>query len=785
MYSFDVFDTLISRTTATPQGIFALIKGRLSEEKDSNGLSDYVIDNFFELRIHSEELARKAGKFQKVEEVTLRDIYEAMAMCGCISGTQIEYLCQLEEVIEIANVTRIQENIQRVKLLLEQGEKVVLISDMYLSAETIRKMLLQADEVLGRLPLYVSSECGKRKTTGNLYRLVQKMEQVSYEDWIHVGDNRHQDIEVPYGLGIRVEWAKKSELSDFEQELLKKFGDDDKLQLMVGTAVRAEGAGISSEAFHIGCRYAGPVLYSYAEWLVEQAVKKKIERLYFIARDGYLLKQITDIILDKKKIDIATSYIFGSRKAWRMPSLSEEHYNLYQLILWSHVFRITTLDSLAAVLHVSAQNLYRFLPGILAKQPEDKNISSQELEYIAWKLSTDEKFKEYHLCALQEERKLAKEYLLQEVDFTNDKFAFVDVSGGGLTQGCLRELIKEKYQKPIHTFFFKIDRVNLVEGSITDTFMPGFLENNLTIEMMCRAPHGQTKGYAQKDGKVIPVLEETESTPLIEHGFYEYERGIMEFSRLVCEVSDQSHTGISSIKNVLLYLNHIAMEPSKELLEYFASMPSSESGRGTEIIEYAPRLSKEEIEAIFLGRTYEPLEWFYQGTDLNYSIMRATEEEKNLIKKYKQEHNTILGRLYRQNTERERKVLCDRYGSAAFYPVRLLEERLVIYGAGKFGRNLYKRLMDYGEHEIVLWVDKNASACRQQVKDAFSVEVQDISSIFTASYDQIVIAVVDKELASVIIKELQQQGIAEEKLVWLQPQGYPNMSAEWKSEGIG
>lgn len=785
MYSFDVFDTLISRTTATPQGIFALIKGRLSEEKDSNGLNDYVIDNFFELRIHSEELARKAGKFQRVEEVTLQDIYEAMALCGCIDQGQIDYFCRLEENVEIANVTGIRENIQRVKLLLEQGEKVVLISDMYLSAETIRKMLLQADEVLGRLPLYVSSEYGKRKTTGNLYRLVQKMEQVSYEDWIHVGDNRHQDIEVPYGLGIRVEWAKKSELSDFEQESLKKCGDDSRLQLMVGTAVRAESAGTASEAFHIGCRYAGPVLYSYAEWLVEQAVEKKIERLYFIARDGYLLKQITDIILDKKKIDIATSYIFGSRKAWRMPSLSEEHYNLYQLILWSHVFRITTLDSLAAVLHVPVEGLYRFLPGIFAKQPEDKNISNQELEYIAWKLSTDEKFKEYHLRALQEERELAKEYLLQEVDFTDDKFAFVDVSGGGLTQGCLRELIKDKYQKPIHTFFFKIDRVNLVEGSVTDTFMPGFLENNLTIEMMCRAPHGQTKGYAWKDGKVIPVLEETESTTLIEHGFYEYERGIREFSRLMCETSVQSHTGISSIKNVLLYLNHIALEPSEELLEYFASMPSSESGRGTEIIEYAPRLSKEEIEAIFLGRTYEPLEWFYKGTDLNYSIMRATEEEKDLIQKYKQEHNTILGRLYRQKAELEQKALRERYGSAAFYPVRLLEEKIVIYGAGKFGRNLYKRLMDYGQHEIVSWVDKNAAVCRQQIKDAFSVEVQDIAALITTDYDQVVIAVADKEMAASIQEELRQMGIAAEKMIWLRPYGYPNMTAEWKSEGIG
>ena len=59
MYSFDVFDTLITRTTATPQGIFALMKDKLAEERDTNGLEDYVIENFFELRIHSEELIRE------------------------------------------------------------------------------------------------------------------------------------------------------------------------------------------------------------------------------------------------------------------------------------------------------------------------------------------------------------------------------------------------------------------------------------------------------------------------------------------------------------------------------------------------------------------------------------------------------------------------------------------------------------------------------------------------------------------------------------------------------
>lgn len=788
MYSFDVFDTLITRTTANPWGIFALMKDRLCGEKKKNGLEDYVIDNFFELRIHSEELIRKAGSFQKKEEVTLHDIYTAMTVCGCLDEEQIRYLCELEEEIEIANAVGIDPNIQRLKGVLEQGERVILVSDMYLPTDTIRRMLLQTDEVFRELPIYVSSEQGVRKTTGNLYRKVQELEGVSYEDWTHIGDNLHQDIEIPYWMGIKVELYPKLEMTRLEKEILEKYGDDSKLQMMIGTALRSTRKSIAcanravkADSFHIGCRYAGPVLYSYAEWIVGQAEKKGMKRLYFIARDGYLVKKIVDIILKVKGLDIKTKYIYGSRKAWRIPSLSKEHYNLYQLVLWSHVHRIMTLSELAFVLHVPLEDLYNFLPGLYATKKEDACISNQELEYIAGRLSEDDNFKRYHLHQLAEERQIAQQYLEQEVDVTDDSFAFVDVSGGGLTQGCLWQLLKDIYSKPIHTFFFKIDRVNLVENSITDTFMPGFLENNLTVEMMCRAPHGQTRGYLRKGDNIAPDLESTESRVLIEYGFYEYEKGILEFADRMCKVSEMCGMNVASMRNVLLYLHHIAQNPSKDVLEYFASMPSSESGRGTEVIEYAPRLTNQEIEDIFFKRTNEPIEYFYKGTDLNYSVMRATEEEKALIEQCKRERGSILGRLYREKQEQSQKELVSRYGRAAFYPIRLLDEKVILYGAGKFGQDLYSRLKEDQEHEVVLWVDKKAEYCRQRGL----AEVCDISKIDIASNIKVVIAVMSEEVADGIRTELSLMGIDEKRIVWIRPYTYPVTYVEWKSEGIG
>ena len=46
-------------------------------------------------------------------------------------------------------------------------------------------------------------------------------------------------------------------------------------------------------------------------------------------------------------------------------------------------------------------------------------------------------------------------YLKQEIDFTDDNFAFVDLSGSGVTQNCLASVINTFYNKPINSFYFR------------------------------------------------------------------------------------------------------------------------------------------------------------------------------------------------------------------------------------------------------------------------------------------------------------------------------------------
>ena len=56
LYSYDIFDTILTRKTATPHGIFALMQQRLRE--NPGNLPEEVTNGFYELRIQGERLAR-------------------------------------------------------------------------------------------------------------------------------------------------------------------------------------------------------------------------------------------------------------------------------------------------------------------------------------------------------------------------------------------------------------------------------------------------------------------------------------------------------------------------------------------------------------------------------------------------------------------------------------------------------------------------------------------------------------------------------------------------------
>lgn len=101
-----------------------------------------------------------------------------------------------------------------------------------------------------------------------------------------------------------------------------------------------------------------------------------------------------------------------------------------------------------------------------------------------------------------------------------------------------------------------------------------------------------------------------------------------------------------------------------------------------------------------------------------------------------------------------------------FAQIQLLRnKRIIIYGAGKVGKDYYDQLARYKDIDIVAWVDKNA--------DTIELDYFEISNpciIRKLEADIILIAVNEYNLYSIIKNELQEYTDDVRKIVWNRPQ---------------
>ena len=85
----------------------------------------------------------------------------------------------------------------------ESGKKIIIISDMYLDSSIIEEILQNCGYDLADVPIYVSSEYGKTKRSGNLFRTVLEHEEVEAGKVLHIGDNLISDYLMPKKCGMK------------------------------------------------------------------------------------------------------------------------------------------------------------------------------------------------------------------------------------------------------------------------------------------------------------------------------------------------------------------------------------------------------------------------------------------------------------------------------------------------------------------------------------------------------------------------------------------------------
>ncbi|MEB7781078.1 CDP-glycerol glycerophosphotransferase family protein [Mammaliicoccus fleurettii] len=507
LYSFDIFDTILQRKTLRPEGIFYFVKEKLL--RTSTNIPSYVIQNYPRVRIQAENYVRDYyRKSQYIRndkrlEIDFIDIINRIQSTYDLNDYDSKLLYDLEIEAELLNIEKRDDGYEEITRLIDRGEKVVLISDMYLPKSIIKQMLKSVNPKLERLPIYLSSEGGNQKSTSLLYLDVFEDLKYDYKNWIHYGDNNNADINVPKRLNIIPIKQKLLDFNNYESQFVNRNKNYD--TYLLGTLLaRFRNKNKSTLEYYV-FGYISSYFVPYVHWTIKKAIKEEIETLYFISRDGELLKKIADKIIEKKNYDIKTKYIYGSRKAWRIPSfideIDDEFYSPF-----GNFSGLNGYKSMLDALYLTEQEFIELFPDLVfLKDKETFNHKTKELVRLTAKYN--KKYNDHLLLKASKDREIVIEYLNQEIDF-NEKFAFVEYWGRGYTQDCLHRLLRHTVTDTFDTTFFYARSIYQSSGNIIRYNYTSKMTSLIFVEsIFANIPYKSVSGYQYDNNKAIPVIE--------------------------------------------------------------------------------------------------------------------------------------------------------------------------------------------------------------------------------------------------------------------------------------
>lgn len=576
LYSFDIFDTLITRTTATPCGIFALIQEELKTNQNFKNYPINLKNNYYHIRINTEKYVRAVTfSEQKTREITIDEIYKHIGFNYSLTDRQIHNLLNLELQIESENFIPIEKNICKLKELYLQNEKIVLISDMYIQSHILRELLRPFIDFIDDIEIFVSCEVKYSKGNGKLFEYVYKKLGISPANWYHTGDNTRSDYVMAKNFGINAEKYNYPKLETYEKTLLKNNENNLDYQKIIGQCKNIRLTAPTDLKTRAGISLGGPVLTAYVQWILYNSIQKGITRLYFIARDGYILKEIADILIGKYNLPISTKYIYGSRAAWRAPSIDENDSNISEII----DALLVDNEKLSEAINISSTEL----SNIINPKYINKKLSTEEQIIFKQEIKNNPKFIKLIITRNAKKREIMIKYLKQEIDFSDNNFAFVDLTGSGRTNNRLARVINKFYKEKIHTFYMLMD-YNASKTDIVHRFR--YLHTNypfMWIEVISRAPHGQTLGYKEDEyGKIIPILDKINTKLLADWDYDSYLNGIKLFAQ---------NSNIQISQDFITRYLDLIRQKDNTIIETFSNELFSCVGKN-ENMEFAPIITK-------------------------------------------------------------------------------------------------------------------------------------------------------------------------------------------------
>ncbi len=498
--SFDIFDTLITRTVLEPKDVFDMVEERLR--------LDGIDLPYVRWRISAEEWCN-----EYIEAPSINQIYEVFQNQNSLTKELTEKIKKLEYETELSLIVPRTVMKEVLEWTISIGKKVYLTSDMYFSKGEIQQFLVKAN-IHTDDTMLISSEVGKSKAKGDLFSHL--LDLTKTKSILHIGDNYECDINMAHNYGIDTYYVKRGYDILIESSccfLLDQIRTKDDRRLL-GYLV----AELCNNPFELSAskgkicvrdyRDLACILLPMTVLFMSEIVKnsEKYDRLLFASRDGFFLNELYKDICKWENQLPPGIYFYASRSA--MSSAS--------------VFSVKDIEVLSSKLKEDLnQNLKHFFNlQFHVEVPDMLDITVGEAIDRCGSEGLSEELKKYSnkiISKSQVCRERYKKYIQALGIGDNEKLAIVDI----ITQGTLvygltnlmgnniglvalgTSWIPNKYISDIKQVSSVYGNVYVKVGDVIYS-QSALNELHLFLEMLYSSTEGQLYEFDQ-DGKPIFV----------------------------------------------------------------------------------------------------------------------------------------------------------------------------------------------------------------------------------------------------------------------------------------
>lgn len=269
-----------------------------------------------------------------------------------------------------------------------------------------------------------------------------------------------------------------------------------------------------TDLVRFACAFVAPVYIAYAKFIVEDARRRGINKLYFINRDAYLIWKIVEAF---NLPDIVCEYIFLSRKSLALPYLRDGDCDKFKFIsgLDGKFKANKNLNGILSRIGLSVQEVERKY-NIVYHQDIAK--PDAEINRFVDSLFGNESFIKDLRRRGYEQYDLFLQYIHNNgLIESPESSAIVDIGWIGTTRAMLKDLLNtEDMPVPLHYYIGASDDVLSCHYGEFVTFIEDneklysfpcvpILENYFSL-----CPYGSAISYkADAAGSVVPVLSDS------------------------------------------------------------------------------------------------------------------------------------------------------------------------------------------------------------------------------------------------------------------------------------